>query len=108
MRKTEELQKLYDELKHKNLRYKMGVVCGEMLYSTMKFDDFHEMVQEAERISERYDDIQRCSFVFQAYRDDSYNFETVCFFQTKCCVYDIRRKVTDMARCILEKLKGGE
>lgn len=94
-----------------NIFYKMGIMSGSILYITYKFDDFEKMVQKAIEISDKYHDMQYCSFVFQAFNDNSYDFEKSCFFQTEIRVYDIATKTDILAKSILEsyeKKKGGE
>lgn len=88
----------------KNIFYKMGVICGEMLYSVDKFDNFEKMIQEAKQINDKYKrDMMNCMFVFQAFRDESYDFEKSCFFQTKLFVNDIENKIDALAKSIFAK-----
>lgn len=97
-----------ERVKSKKLFYKMGVMCGELLYYTYKFDDFEKMVQKAKEISEKYKDMQYCTFVIQAFKDDSYDFEKSCFFQTELFVYDIKTKIDSIAEKILQDSEENE
>lgn len=82
--------------------YKLGVMCGQMLYETMKFDNFEKMIQEAHQIDEKYQsDMQKCDFVIQTYKDNSYNFESSCISQIRLPVNDIKTKSEDIAGKIL-------
>lgn len=91
----------FERIKNKRFFYKMGVMCGELLYHTYKFDDFGKMVEEAQKISDKYNDMQYCTFVIQAFKDDSYDFEKSCFFQTRLPVYDIETKKDNIMKQIL-------
>lgn len=99
----------FERVKSKKLFYKLGVMCGELLYHTYKFDDFEKMVQKAKEISDTRKDMKYCTFVIQAFKDDSYNFKKSCFFQTELFVYDIEKKLDSIAETILRDCeKGGE
>lgn len=100
---------LLENLKSKKFYYKMGVMGGELLYDVYEFDDFEEMMKEAFQICDKYHDMQRCAFVFQAFKDNSFDFKTSCFFQTKTSVYGIKIQMDDLIRDILhasEKVEG--
>ena len=91
--------------------YKMGVLTGQTLLSVEKFDSFEKMIREAERIDNTYkSDMCYCSFCFQAFKDDTYNFGTSCFFQYHTNVNGISRKICDIERAIIKayKMNGGE
>lgn len=82
--------------------YKLGVMYGQLLYKVMKFDSFEKMIQEAYQIDERYQsDMQKCDFVIQAFKDNTYNFETSCISQIRIPVNDIKTKTEDIAGKIL-------
>lgn len=86
----------------KKIFFKMGVMCGEMLYATYKFDDFEKMMQEAEEIDDKFNsDMMYCSFVFQAFKDESYDFSKSCFFQEIFSVNGISRHKAIIAKAIL-------
>lgn len=100
-----------ENIKSKNIFFKMGVMCGEILYTTAKFNDFEKMMQEAERINNKYkSDMRYCTFVFQAFKDASYDFSNSCFFQTKVYVNNILQEKTNIAEAVLAayEKKGGE
>ena len=98
-----------ESIKTKKFFYKMGVLCGDFLYHSYKFEDFETMAEEAKYISNNYKDMQCCTFVIQAFRDNSYDFKKSCFYQTELFVYDIEKKLDSIAEAILRDCEeGGE
>ena len=101
-----------EAIKGKGFFYRMGVLCGNMLYNTYKFDSFDAMMQEAERIDNKYkSDMARCRFCFQAFKDDTYNFEKACFYQQEFPVNGISKNKEKIAEIILrdyEREDGAE
>lgn len=90
------------QINNKEFCYKVGVMCGKELYYTMKFDSFEKMIQEAHQIDEKYQsDMQKCDFVIQAFKDNTYNFETSCISQIRTPVNNIQMKSEDIAGKIL-------
>ena len=94
------------------LWYRMGVLCGEMLYYTMKFDTFEAMMQYCADVDKKHGwDMFACRFCFQAFKDDSYNFEKACILQIEMPVNNIDQNKEGLAERILKayaKTKGGE
>lgn len=71
-------------MKDKEFFYKLGVMCGQTLYTTFKFDNFKDLCNELTHIKEKYGwDMGLCSFVIQAYNDNSYDFQKSCFMQER-------------------------
>jgi hypothetical protein len=67
--------------------YKLGVMNGSLLYTTYKYDSFNELCNKLTHIKNKYGwDMGLCSFVVQAYKDNSYDFNNSCFFQEKFMV----------------------
>ena len=93
----------YEKIKSKKLFYKMGVMYGEILYCIYKFDDFDKMIEEAKEINDKYkSDMMFCTFVFQAFKDSSYDFRKSCFYQGKCYVNKIEKEAEVIAEKILK------
>ncbi len=92
-----------ERIKEKNFYYKMGVTCGKTLYYTYKFDNFEKMMQEANNINNKYkSDMMYCAFVIQAFKDNSYDFEKSCFYQSKLSVNNIESQIENVAQNILK------
>ena len=90
-------------IKKENFFYKMGVMCGALLYSTYKFDDFEKMMESAKGIKDRYGrDMLGCQFVIQTFRDGSYDFEKSCFSQIVVPVNDINLRFDRIMNEIME------
>ena len=96
----------FERLEQKPFFYKMGVCCGNNLYSTYKFDSFEKMMNEAISIDNKYNDMKYCTFVFQAFKDTSYDFEKSCFWQEEVSVNNIVRKVESLAEDVWEAFEG--
>lgn len=93
-----------ETLKTKNFFYKMGVLCGDVLYCTYKFDDFEKMLQEAKRINDKYkSDMRYCTFVIQSFNNNSYNFLKSCFSQIELNVNDVEAEADNIAKRILQE-----
>lgn len=91
-------------IKTKNYFYKMGVMCGDVLYCTYKFDDFEKMIEEADRINDKYkSDMRYCTFVIQAFKDSSYDFNNSCFFQEEIRVNSVNSESENIAKRILQE-----
>lgn len=98
-----------EAIKGKGFFYRMGVLCGNMLYNTYKFDSFDAMIQEAERIDNKYkSDMARCRFCFQAFKDDTYNFEKACFSQVDISVNGISKNKERLAEIMLRNYERKE
>lgn len=99
-----------EKLDGKKIYYRMGVLCGNMLYYTKKFSSFKEMMQYCEDVDKKDGwDMFRCRFCFQAFKDDTYNFEKACFEQIEFPVNGIASNKERLAEIILkayEKAKG--
>lgn len=95
-----------EQINNKPFCYKVGVMFGNTLYYTMKFDGFEKMIQRAKDINRQYkSDMQYCTFVIQAYIDNSFDFKNSCFSQTEISVVNVESKVADIAE---ETLKDYE
>ena len=95
--------KYAESIKNKNYFYKLGVMCGNTLYCTYKFDDFEKMIKKAKQINDKYkSDMIFCTFVFQAFKDGTYDFKNSCFYQEKICVNQIENKAGVIAEKILK------
>ena len=95
----------------KNFYYRMGVLCGDMLYYTKKFESFETMMQYCEETDKKHGwDMGRCRFCFQAFKDDTYDFATSCFSQVEMPVNGIAQNKGKLAEIILRdyKKKYGE
>lgn len=91
-----------NRIKGLRLYYKMGVMCGNVLYFTYKFDDFEKMMKSAKDINNKYKgDMQYCTFVIQAFKDNSYDFKKACFCQIKVRVSDIETGINNVIEKIL-------
>lgn len=91
-----------EQINNTPFSYKLGVMCGQTLYKVMKFVSFEKMIQEAHQIDEKYQsDMQKCDFVIQAFKDNTYNFETSCISQIRTPVNNIQMKSEDIAGKIL-------
>lgn len=92
-----------EQINNKQFYYKVGVMYGQTLYYTMKFNTFEEMFQRLTQIDQKYkSDMQYCSFVIQAYTDNSFDFKNSCFSQTERSVRGIESRVSDIAEEILK------
>lgn len=92
-----------EQINNKQFCYKVGVMCGNTLYYTMKFNTFKEMVQRLTQIDQTYkSDMQYCKFVIQAYTDNSFDFKHSCFSQIERSVTGIESRVADIAKEILK------
>ena len=96
-----------EQLEQKKFFYKIGVMCGGIIYSTYKFEDFGMMIQFAKDIRDKYkSDMSNCRFIIQTYKDNSYDFETACFSQIEVAVTQIGLRVEGIAQEILKDSKG--
>lgn len=94
----------YEKIKSKKIFYQIGVMCGNTLYLTYKFDDFEKTMQEACRINNKYKrDMRYCCFVIQAFKDNTYDFEKSCFYQSKIYVNEIEDEVENIVEGILNR-----
>lgn len=81
-------------MKDKEFYYKVGVMCGENLYTTFKHKGFKELSERLTGIKEKYGwDMGYCKFVVQAYKDNSYDFQKSCFLQEVFSVNSWREEV---------------
>lgn len=88
----------------KEFRYRIGIVCGELVYETRKYDDFDAVFDYLEQVDEKYGhDMQYCSAVIQAYKDDSYDYKSACFYQKKMPIRGIRALKDRVREEMLEK-----
>lgn len=93
----------FKQINSKQFCYKVGVMCGNTLYYTMKFNTFKEMVQRLIQIEQTYkSDMQYCTFVIQAYTDNSFDYKNSCFSQIERSVIGIKSKVVDIAEEIVK------
>ena len=91
------------QINSKQFCYKVGVMCGKALYYTMKFNTFKEMIQRLTQIDQTYkSDMKYCTFVIQAYTDNSFDYKNSCFSQMERSVIGIKSRVTDIAEEILK------
>lgn len=91
-----------EKIKNMKLYYKMGVMCGNLLYFTYKFDDFEKMMKSAKEINNKYkSDMKHCTFVIQAFKDSSYDFKKSCFSQTKVFVNNVESEIDNVIETIL-------
>lgn len=73
--------------KAKKYFYKVGVLSGVTLLTTFKYDSFNELCNKLTHIKNKYGlDMGYCSFVVQAYKDNSYDFNNSCFLQEEFMV----------------------
>ena len=77
-------------------------MCGGLLYNTYKFDCFEKMFQKAKEISKKYNDMKYCTFVIQAYKDNSYDFSKACFSQVEGSVYSIETEIDSIVKKFLQ------
>ena len=97
----------FDRIKGLRLYYKMGVMCGNVLYFTYKFDDFEKMIKEATDIKNKYKrDMSYCTFVIQAFKDDSYDFEKSCICQLQISVNQIETALDAVVSKILSTIES--
>lgn len=97
----------FEKLKAIKLYYKMGVMCGSTLYFTYKFDDFEKMIKEATDIKNKYKrDMSCCTFVIQAFKDDSYDFEKSCICQLQINVNQIETAIDAVVSKILSTIES--
>ena len=86
--------------------YKVGVMCGNTLLTTYKFDDFEKMMKELSDISNKHkSDMQRCAFVIQAFKDNTYDFKNSCFCQMRIKVNGIEERKDAVASRILHEFE---
>ena len=91
---------------NKKIFYKMGVMCGETLYMTYKFNKFSKMIEKADEINNKYkSDMRYCCFVIQAFKDDTYDFEKSCFYQDKINVSSVKENAEFVAEKIIKAFK---
>ncbi len=89
-------------MKEKKFFYKMGVMCGELLYTTSEFDSFEKLLEEAKSINDEFkSDMSNCDFVIQTFRDSSYDFKKSCFSQIRIGVNNIDDKTDFVVRKII-------
>lgn len=90
---ADQLVKL-DIIDNNNLFYKLGVMCGDLLYTTYEFDSFNKLFQEAKSINNKFkSDMANCDFVIQTFIDNSYDFKKSCFSQIRVNVNSIEDRL---------------
>lgn len=88
----------------KEFWYRIGIVCGELVYEIRKYDDFDAVFDYLEQVDEKYGhDMKYCSAVIQAYKDDSYDYSSACFYQIKKPIRGIRALKDRVREEMLEK-----
>lgn len=95
-----------EQINKRGFFYKVGVMSGDILLTTYRFNDFEKMMKELSDIDDKYkSDMQRCAFVIQAFKDSSYDFKNSCFCQMYINVMGIKEKKDTVASRILHEFE---
>lgn len=71
----------------KKFFYRLGVLSFSTTLKSFRYDNFESMSNEMTKIKKKYCwDMARCTFVVQAYKDNSYDFYNSCFLQEEFSV----------------------
>lgn len=79
------------DVKKQKFYYILGVMCGETLLTTFEYDNFDELLNKMKSILKKYwHDMYLCTFVVQAFSDNSYDYKNAFFMQEEFDVCSLK------------------
>ena len=67
---------------NRNFYYKIGVDNVDVLYYTKIFNSFSELIKYVKETLDKHGrDMSMCRLIVQAFKDNSYDFDSACFMQ---------------------------